>query len=636
MSELIVHCDGASSGNPGPAAIGVVVRTPEGNTLKTISKSIGLATNNVAEYKAFITGLRIAQELGAVNIRVYSDSELLVKQVKGEYKVKSHRLSRLYKEAIKTLQLFPLFSVEYIPREQNKEADALATNALKNIRKRNKKGREGKIMSDDNNLESLKMSLSFDDLLLLPRYSEVLPDDVSTRVRLTKHISLNIPIISAAMDTVTEADMAIAMAQQGGLGIIHRNMPIYIQAEQIAKVKRAESGMVANPYTLRPEHTVGDARQIMDKYRISGLPVTEPTGKLVGIVTNRDLRFEQNLNRPISEVMTTSLITVTGKVEIAQAKQILHEHRIEKLLVVDEEGMLRGLVTVKDIEKQREHPLAAKDERGRLLTGAAVGVGADSAERIAALVDAGADILTIDTAHGDSKNVISVLKRIKKDYPDIPVIAGNVATAEGTERLIAAGADIVKIGVGPGSICTTRVVTGCGSAQASAVYECAAAARKRGIPVIADGGIRYSGDIVKAMALGASAVMLGNLLAGTDEAPGETVLYEGRRFKVYRGMGSLGSMQKGARDRYFQDSIEDVSKLVPEGIEGRIPYKGPVSESIYQLVGGLRAGMGMNGARDITALWERAHFVILTPSGQRESHPHNVIITKEAPNYPVF
>jgi len=440
------------------------------------------------------------------------------------------------------------------------------------------------------------LMLSYDDILLVPQYSEVTPAEVDVSTRLTEKIKLNIPLISAAMDTVTEHRMAIALAQAGGLGIIHRNIPIEVQAEEVRKVKRHEAGMISDPITISPDATVRQALEIMRSRSISGLPVVKDE-KLVGIITNRDLRFEKDLSRPVSELMTPNPITIRENFDFEQALALLHKHRIEKLPVVDAAGKLVGLITVKDIQKSQEHPLAVKDSMGRLLVGAAVGVGKDMPDRVAALVESGADVIVIDTAHGDSKNVVETTKYIKAHYPEVDVIAGNVATAEGTRRLIEAGADAVKVGVGPGSICTTRVITGAGMPQASAVYLCAQEAKKHNRTIIADGGIRYSGDIAKALGLGADAVMIGNLFAGTDEAPGETILYEGRRFKVYRGMGSLGAMKKGARDRYHQEDIADESKLVPEGIEGRVPYKGPVGEVIYQLVGGLRAGMGMTGAK---------------------------------------
>ena len=474
--------------------------------------------------------------------------------------------------------------------------------------------------------------LSYDDILLVPQYSEVVPAEIDVSAPLTERIRLNIPLVSAAMDTVTEHRMAIALAQAGGLGIIHRNMSIEQQAEEVRRVKRYEAGMISDPITISPDDTVANALGIMRRYSISGLPVVRE-GKLVGILTHRDLRFEQDMGKRVADVMTPNPVTVRVGYTFEEAVRLLHQHRVEKLPVVDEEGKLVGLITVKDIQKSREHPQAVKDAMGRLLAGAAVGVGKDMPDRVAALVEAGADVIVIDTAHGDSRNVVETTKYIKSHYPDVDLVAGNVATAEGTRRLFEAGADAVKVGVGPGSICTTRVVTGAGMPQASAVYMCAQEAKKFGKYIIADGGIRYSGDIAKAIGLGAAAVMIGNLFAGTDEAPGETILYEGRRFKVYRGMGSLGAMKKGARDRYHQEDVADESKLVPEGIEGRVPYKGPVGDVIYQLVGGLRAGMGMTGAKNIPEFWEKAKFVQVTFAGVRESHPHSVTITKEAPNY---
>lgn len=481
-------------------------------------------------------------------------------------------------------------------------------------------------------MKSMEEMLSYDDILLKPRYSDVLPNEVDTGTDLTRKIRLAIPILSAAMDTVTEHKMAITMAQEGGLGVIHRNMSPQRQAEEVRKVKRFEAGLIRDPMTISPEATIGAAFEIMQRYGISGLPVVED-GKLVGIITHRDLRFETDMSKKVNDLMTKEPITASPGISIDEAIKLLHQHRIEKLPVIDSEGKLVGLITVKDIAKSKEHPNAVKDKLGRLLVAAAVGVGKDLELRAEMLVDAGVDVFVVDTAHGDSKNVVRATEFLKKRYPEIDVIAGNVATAEGTARLAEAGADAIKVGVGPGSICTTRVVTGCGVPQASAVMICAEEAQKHGVGIIADGGIRYSGDITKAIALGAVAVMVGNLLAGTDEAPGETVLYEGRRFKVYRGMGSLGAMKDGARDRYFQEETIDMRKLVPEGIEGRVPYKGPASEVIYQLIGGLRAGMGMVGARNIPELWEKAEFIRVTWAGLAESHPHNVQITKEAPNY---
>ena len=474
--------------------------------------------------------------------------------------------------------------------------------------------------------------LTFDDVLLVPQRSEVLPKDVYLRTRLTRAISLNIPLASAAMDTVTEARLAIAIAREGGIGIIHKNMSIEQQAEQVDKVKRSEHGVIVDPFYLSPDHLLSDAVALMEKYRISGVPITE-NGKLVGIITNRDIRFETDFSKKIREVMTSeNLITAPEGTTLEQAKEILSKYKIEKLPIVDEKGMLKGLITIKDIEKAIKYPNSAKDKNGRLLVGAAVGIARDTMERVEALVAAKVDVITVDTAHGHSVGVINMVKQIKKKFPDLQVIAGNVATAEGTRELIEAGADCVKIGIGPGSICTTRVVAGVGVPQITAVMECAEEADKYGIPVIADGGIKYSGDIVKAIAAGASVVMVGNLLAGTEESPGETELYQGRRFKVYRGMGSLGAMAAGSSDRYFQ---EDAKKLVPEGVEGRVPYKGPVSDVIFQLLGGLRAGMGYCGCRNIQELKDKGQFIKITPAGLKESHPHDIYITKEAPNYSI-
>ncbi len=476
--------------------------------------------------------------------------------------------------------------------------------------------------------------LSYDDILLVPQYSEVLPSEIDTSTELCSSLRLNIPLVSSAMDTVTESAMAIAVAQSGGLGVIHRNMPLETQAEQVKSVKRFEAGMISNPLTIAPNATVGDAFKIMRNRNISGLPVVDGH-KLVGILTHRDLRFETDFSRKISELMTPNPITAKVGVDLSDALKSMHEHRIEKLPVVDESGKLVGLITVKDIQKSREHPHSAKDNLGRLLVAAAVGVGSDLSDRSSALVESGADVIAIDTAHGDSKNVVEATKFLKRNFPNIVVISGNVATADGTKRLLEAGADVVKVGVGPGSICTTRVVTGAGMPQASAVMLCAQEAKKHNRTIIADGGIRYSGDVAKAIGLGAAAVMVGNIFAGTDETPSETVLFEGRRFKVYRGMGSLGAMKIGARDRYHQEDILDADKLVPEGIEGRVPYKGPVEDVIYQLIGGLRAGMGMVGAENIKSFQQKAKFVKITFAGMRESHPHSVAITKEAPNYKI-
>lgn len=478
-----------------------------------------------------------------------------------------------------------------------------------------------------------KEGLTFDDVLLIPGKSEVLPKDVSLQVQLTEKVRLNIPIISAGMDTVTEAEMAIAMARQGGLGIIHKNMSIEQQADQVLKVKRSESGVITNPFFLTPDHQVYDAEHLMGKYRISGVPIVnnEEEQKLVGIITNRDLRFIQDYSIIISDVMTKeNLVTAPVGTTLDEAEKILQKYKIEKLPLVDENGILKGLITIKDIEKVIEFPNSAKDHAGRLLVGAAVGVTKDTMKRVEELVKAHVDVLVVDTAHGHSRGVIETVRQIREAHPSVGLIAGNVATAEATRELIEAGVDIVKVGIGPGSICTTRVVAGVGVPQITAVYDCATEARKHGKAIIADGGIKYSGDIVKALAAGGHAVMLGSLLAGVSESPGETEIYQGRRFKVYRGMGSVAAMEKGSKDRYFQ---EDNKKFVPEGIEGRLPYKGPLQDTIYQLVGGIRSGMGYCGTKDLEALRENAQFIRMTGAGLRESHPHDVQITKEAPNY---
>jgi IMP dehydrogenase len=478
-----------------------------------------------------------------------------------------------------------------------------------------------------------KEGLTFDDVLLVPAKSEVLPRDVSLQVSLTEKVRLNIPIISAGMDTVTEAGMAIAMARQGGIGIIHKNMSVEQQAEQVDKVKRSESGVISNPFFLTPEQQVFDAEHLMGKYRISGVPIVNNVTekKLVGILTNRDLRFIQDYSIKISDVMTKeNLVTAPVGTTLAEAEKILQKYKIEKLPLVDSEGVLKGLITIKDIEKVIEFPNSAKDEHGRLLVGAAVGVSKDTLVRLEHLVNAGVDIIVIDTAHGHSKGVIETVKEIRQAYPDLGIIAGNVATGEATRALFEAGADVVKVGIGPGSICTTRVVAGVGVPQITAIYDCATEARKHGKAIIADGGIKYSGDIVKALAAGGHAVMLGSLLAGVSESPGETEIYQGRRFKVYRGMGSVSAMEKGSSDRYFQ---EENKKFVPEGIEGRLPYKGPLADTVYQLIGGIRSGMGYCGAASLEALRENGQFIRMTGAGLRESHPHDVQITKEAPNY---
>jgi IMP dehydrogenase len=483
--------------------------------------------------------------------------------------------------------------------------------------------------------EVLPVGLTFDDVLLIPAESAVLPRDTDVSTRLTERITLNIPLVSAAMDTVTESKTAIAMAQEGGMGIIHRNLPIAFQASEVEKVKKFESGMISDPITVAPDQQISEAKAIMDKYGISGLPVKRD-GRLVGILTNRDLRFERKLERTVSEVMTKDkLVTVKEGVDLDEAKELLHRHRIEKLLVVDDNFNLKGLITVKDIEKRTQYPNACKDERGRLRVGAAVGVGPDWEERVEALVRAGADLIAIDTAHGHSKNVLDTIRQIRARYPDLDLSGGNVATAEGTAALIQAGVNVVKVGVGPGSICTTRVVSGVGVPQVTAIGSCAKAAARHNVPIVADGGIKFSGDITKALAAGADSVMIGSLFAGTEESPGETILYQGRTYKVYRGMGSLGAMKQGSKDRYSQADVEETMKLVPEGIEGQVPYKGSLSSNIHQLVGGLRAGMGYLGCRDVVTLRAKARFMQITAAGLREGHVHDVFITKEAPNYSV-
>lgn len=475
-----------------------------------------------------------------------------------------------------------------------------------------------------------KQGLTFDDVLLIPAHSNVLPRDVDVRTHLTKNITLNIPIMSAGMDTVTEAEMAIAMAREGGIGVIHKNMSIDEQAREVKLVKRSEHGIIVDPIYLAPDNTLCDADELMNKYHISGVPVTE-NGKLVGIITNRDMRFETDLSRPISEIMTSDgLVTAPENTTLEEAKKILQAHRIEKLPLVDKEGHLKGLITIRDIEKMRKFPNSNKDEDGRLRVAAAIGVTQDVEDRVEALLDAKADVLVIDTAHGHSEGVLQTIRMLRKDFPTLELIAGNVATYDATKALIEAGVSAVKVGIGPGSICTTRVVAGIGVPQITAIYDCARAAEGTGIPIIADGGIQYSGDIAKALGAGASCVMLGNLLAGTEEAPGEMIIYQGKNYKSYRGMGSLGAMQAGSKDRYFQ---QNAKKLVPEGIEGRIPYKGHVSDVLFQLIGGLRASMGYCGAKDIKAMNEETQFIQITGAGLRESHPHDVSITKEAPNY---
>ncbi len=478
----------------------------------------------------------------------------------------------------------------------------------------------------------VKEGLTFDDVLLIPDHANIHPKEISLQTRLTREITLNIPLISAAMDTVTESRLAIAMARNGGIGFIHKNMPIEDQAGHVDRVKRSEHGVIVDPFFLSPEHKISDANALMERYKISGVPICV-NGKLVGILTNRDLRFETDFSRLIKEVMTSeNLITAPEGTTLSEAQQILRKYKIEKLPIVDNSFRLKGLITIKDIEKAIQYPHSAKDRKGRLLVGAAVGVAHDTLERVEALVRAKADIIGIDTAHGHSKNVIDMTRAIKSAFPDVPLVVGNIATEEGAEALIKAGADCIKVGMGPGSICTTRVVAGIGVPQITAILDSAKAARKYDIPLVADGGIKYSGDITKAIAAGADSVMLGGILAGTEESPGETEIYQGRSFKVYRGMGSLAAMDKGSKDRYFQ---EDEKKLVPEGVEGRVPYKGPIADTVFQLCGGLRSGMGYCGVADIPSLKKSARFMRITNAGMLESHPHDVLITKEAPNYSV-
>jgi IMP dehydrogenase len=484
------------------------------------------------------------------------------------------------------------------------------------------------------NRDDLREALTFDDVLLVPGESDVLPKTVETVTRLTRNIHLHIPIVSAAMDTVTEARMAIAMAAAGGLGFVHKNLSVEQQAAEVAKVKRYESAVVADPVTIEPEARLAQAVALLREHGISGVPVTRK-GRLVGILTNRDLRFERNLEQRVEEVMTKDLVTAREGVTIEEAKDLLHRHRIEKLLVVNEAFELKGLITIKDIEKISQHPNAAKDRLGRLLCGAAVGIGADREARISALLKAGADVIAIDTAHGHSKGVIDAVRSTKANFKNIELVAGNVATGEATEALCKAGVDAVKVGIGPGSICTTRVVAGVGVPQITAVDDCARAAEKLGVPIISDGGVKYSGDVVKALAAGASSVMIGSLLAGTEEAPGEVILYQGRSYKSYRGMGSIGAMKEGSKDRYFQSDVSDADKLVPEGIEGRVPYKGSVLMNVFQLVGGLRSGMGYLGCKSIAELRAKPRFIRISSAGLRESHVHDVIIVQEAPNYRV-
>ncbi len=481
------------------------------------------------------------------------------------------------------------------------------------------------------NIEDISIGLTFDDVLLMPAKSDVLPHDADVSTRLTRNIRINIPILTSAMDTVTESAMAIAIAREGGLGIIHRAMPAERQATEVEKVKKSESGMILDPITVQPGAAISEALDLMAKFRISGVPVTEH-GKLIGILTNRDLRFETALDRKVSEVMTKEgLVTAAEGTSLDEARDILHKYKIEKLPIVDNDYMLKGLITIKDIKKRKKYPFACKDEVGRLRVGAALGVSEPEIDRAELLVRAGVDVLAIDTAHGHTKSVIEMLKKLKKKL-GVDVIAGNVATPEGAEDLIKAGADAVKVGIGPGSICTTRIIAGAGVPQITAIINCSKAASKKGVPIIADGGIKFSGDVAKALAAGAHSVMIGGFFAGTDEAPGEIVLYQGRSYKVYRGMGSLGAMEQGTKDRYGQAGVES-KKLVPEGVEGRVPYKGPVAQSVHQMIGGLKSGMGYCGARDLETLRNTARFIRITSAGLRESHVHDVIITREAPNY---
>ncbi|HEU4735122.1 MAG TPA: IMP dehydrogenase [Kofleriaceae bacterium] len=483
--------------------------------------------------------------------------------------------------------------------------------------------------------EDLKEALTFDDVLLVPGYSEVIPRDVDVSTRLTPAIPLRMPLLSSAMDTVTEAATAIRMAREGGMGFIHKNLSIEEQAREVNRVKKAQSGIVVDPVTIAPSRTLEDALALMRQYRISGLPVVDAEKRPLGILTNRDVRFEKRLSLQVGEVMTKNLVTVKDGVQIEEAKDLLHKHRIEKLLVVDGGGRLKGLITIRDIEQAEAHPTAATDELGRLRVGAAVGVGGDREARVEALLAVGCDVICVDTAHGHSAGVIEAVRQTRKRFPRLQLVAGNVATADATRALIEAGVNAVKVGVGPGSICTTRIVAGVGMPQLTAISDAVSAARGSGVAIIADGGIKYSGDVAKALAAGADTVMIGSLFAGTDEAPGEIILYQGRSYKAYRGMGSIGAMKEGSKDRYFQSDVEAPQKLVPEGIEGRVPYKGPLRESIYQLVGGLRASMGYLGCATISELHTKAKFVKISASGLRESHVHDVIITKEAPNYRV-
>jgi IMP dehydrogenase len=478
-------------------------------------------------------------------------------------------------------------------------------------------------------------AVTYDDVLLVPAKSSVLPREVDVRTRLTRNIEMNIPLVSAAMDTVTESAMAIAIAREGGVGVLHRNMTVGKQVEEVDKVKRSESGMILDPITLSPDKKVRDALALMSKYSISGIPIVKDE-KLVGILTNRDLRFEPNLDLEISKIMTNGrLITAPVGTTLEKAEAILQKHRIEKLPVVDKNGRLKGLITFKDIQKKKKFPRACKDRHGRLRVGAAAGVTSDTVDRVAALVAAGVDVIVIDTAHGHSRGVIETVKRVKRKYPDLELIAGNVGTPEATIDLIKAGADAVKVGIGPGSICTTRVIAGVGVPQVTAIYQCSQAAKKQSVPIIADGGVKQTGDIAKAIAAGADSVMIGGLFAGLEESPGEKILYEGRAYKIYRGMGSLEAMKEGSRDRYFQDMEDEIQKLVPEGIEGRVPYKGFLSEAVYQMIGGLRAAMGYCGAKSIAEMKRNARFIRMTEAGLKESHPHDVQMTKEPPNYQV-
>ncbi|HXG00082.1 MAG TPA: IMP dehydrogenase [Bacteroidota bacterium] len=477
-------------------------------------------------------------------------------------------------------------------------------------------------------------ALTYDDILLVPAKSSVLPREVDVRTRLTRNIELNIPLISAAMDTVTESEMAIAMAREGGIGILHKNMTIQRQVDEVLRVKRSESGMILEPVTVRPNQRVRDVLALMKKYSISGIPVVDKSNRLIGIITNRDLRFEPDESAPVEEIMTKeNLITAPVGTTLQQAERILQKHKVEKLPVVDKAGVLKGLITFKDILKKRKHPHACKDKHGRLRVGAAVGIAGDTLERVEALMQADVDVIVVDTAHGHSQGVLEMVRRIRKKFPELELIGGNVGTAEATRDMIRAGVDAVKVGIGPGSICTTRVVAGVGVPQVTAVMECSKAAARSGVPIIADGGIKQTGDIAKAIAAGADSVMIGGLFAGVDESPGEKVLYEGRSYKIYRGMGSLEAMKQGSKDRYFQDAEDDIQKLVPEGIEGRVPYKGPLGDTVYQMIGGLRAAMGYCGCATIDEMKKKARFVRMTEAGLRESHPHDVAITKEAPNY---